>query len=145
MISQTLDKMLSKMERSADENQSVAASCLRIDVNRWAEGHACYRCEKAVWMVEPMRPGIPKMGQPPKKKEFNWDLELGACGAFLPVTFHPESEKDHFPRGLYFCSGESKEVLAGGFASGAVERQGSGSGLAKREFPLRQVPRTRGE
>ena len=141
MISQTLDKMLSKMELSTIEDQAVAASCLRIDVNRWAENHACYRCEKAVWMAGSMPPATPKMGQPTPKKEFQWVLELGACGAFLPVTFQPDSSEDHFPTAPYFCSGETKEDTAGGFASGAGERQRSGAGLAEGEFPLRQAPR----
>ena len=146
MISQTLDKMLSKMELSTDENQSVAASCLRIDVNRWAENHACFRCEKAVWMAGSMLPATPKMGQPPAKKEFHWGLELGACGAFLPISYQPDSDKDHFPRAPYFCSSETKEGVGGAFASGLGERQGSGgAGLAEGEFPLRQVPRARSE
>ena len=146
MISQTLDKMLLKMELSADEDQAVAASCLRIDVNRWAQNHACYRCEKAVWIAGSGTPVAAKIGQSPAKKVFNWGVSLGACGAFLPLTFQPNSDDDHFPKAPFFCSAESKNEGAGNaFASGAGERQGPGAGLTEGEFPLRQMPRARGE
>lgn len=107
-ISKTLDQMLSRMEQTVDEDQPVAASCLRIDVNRWAENHACYRCQKAVWIAGSIPPATPKMGQPAAKKVFNWGMSLGGCGAFLPVTFQPNSDDDHFPKAPFFVLPRAK-------------------------------------
>ena len=141
MISKTLDTMISKMEHSTDEDQAVAASCLRIDVERWAEDHACYRCEKAVWMAGPALQPTPKTGQPVTKVEFKWGTKLGACGAFLPVLKDEHNKVDHFPDAPFFCSAQEAAGSAGGFALAAEERQGS-SGAGWGEV---QTPRQRGQ
>lgn len=127
--------MISKMEQSIDEDQAVAASCLRVDVERWAEGHACYRCQKASWMMQrqdapPARPGQPVPA-------FQWAIDLGACGAFMPVAVVMAMR----PEGPFFCSAEKSDVAGGGFALASGERQGSGSA----GWGEVQTPRQRGQ
>ena len=129
MISKTLDTMISKMEQSTDEDHAVAASCLRIDVKRWAEDHACYRCPKAGWMAGPMPSSTRMMGQPAVHEPLKWQLVLGACGAFLPVI-------EHFPAAPFFCSAQKTDEAGSGFAAAAEERQrSSGAGWGETQTP----------
>ncbi len=137
MISKNLDAMLSTMEQSSSEDQAVAASCLRIDVTRWAETHACYRCPKASWMATPMLAGPARPGQPAAK--FEWDIGLGACSAFMPVLM------DNLPKGPFFCSVNKQAEAGGGFSLAAEERQGgTGAGAGWGDGVI-EAPRQRGE
>lgn len=140
MISKTLDNMLSQMEQSTDEDRAVAASCLRIDMNRLAENHACYRCEKASWMAAAALQPIAKFGQPTTKKvEFRWRIKLGACGAFLPVTGEESDQTtDCFPDPPFFCSAQKTGEAAGGFAAAAGG--GTVAGWGETQTPRQRVP-----
>ena len=137
MISKNLDDMILKMEQSTDEDQAVAASCLRIDVKRWAETHACYRCPKASWMATPTLAGPVRPGQPAPK--FKWDIGLGACSAFMPVLM------DNLPKGSFFCSVNKQEQADGGFSLAAGERQGGTGAGAGWGNGVIETPRQRGQ
>lgn len=102
MMNKNLDSMLMKMEASPIEDESVAAECLRIDVIRWSENHACLRCSQSSWISTKVD----------SKGVITWSMDQSHCASWIPLSMI------NLPScGPFFCSAEKKSAgdQGGGF------------------------------
>lgn len=100
-ISANLSRMFTKMEESELESERIAGNALRQAADTWALDHACYRCSQSVWGT------IHSTG-----KSLDFGIKLSACRAFTAAA-----SDENFPDAPFYCSAESSDSNAVGFAA----------------------------
>lgn len=91
MLSKALDQIIAEAEKSPAPERRTSAIALRGVTEKASECHDCYSCTKAVWALAW------------DKKASDWNLALGVCNAWMPITM------DNLCSGPFFCTAFSPE------------------------------------